>query len=340
MFNKKGKNIKQKFDRLVSSKNSIMKKTLVTLSLSLLLIPCFALFGDFNVSNVQMDILADLVLTYLVVATLCFVVSQVAKNYSQVDKLWSIIPLVFIWIIAFEGGLTPKLLLMAGIATVWGIRLTYNFNRRGGYSWRFWSGDEDYRWKILMKNPLLQGHVRWSLFNFLFISFYQLLLLLMITLPMLLVVGASNPNIELADVLLSILFLGLVVWETVADQQQWEFQTEKHRLIAEGKALPMEYAKGFLSRGLWNLSRHPNYFAEQSIWVVFYLFSVVSTGSVFNWTMIGCVLLIILFQGSAKFSEGITSSKYPAYSNYQKITPKFIPDFRKIKLHQPKAARV
>jgi steroid 5-alpha reductase family enzyme len=34
---------------------------------------------------------------------------------------------------------------MAALAAVWGLRLTYNFYRRGGYAWPPWTGEEDYR---------------------------------------------------------------------------------------------------------------------------------------------------------------------------------------------------
>jgi hypothetical protein len=34
---------------------------------------------------------------------------------------------------------------MAAVAAVWGLRLTYNFYRRGGYAWPPWTGEEDYR---------------------------------------------------------------------------------------------------------------------------------------------------------------------------------------------------
>lgn len=94
--------------------------------------------------------------------------------------------------------------------------------------------------------------------------------------------------------------------EYIADQQQYDFQTEKYRRINAGEPLG-EYADGFVQTGLWSKMRHPNYFAEQLIWVVFYLFSVVATGEWLNWTLAGSVLLIILFKGSSDFSEEISA---------------------------------
>lgn len=46
-----------------------------------------------------------------------------------------------------------------------------------------------------------------------------------------------------------------------------------------------------------------------------------------NTSIIGLLLLIMLFQGSMSFSESITSSKYPLYKEYQKSTPQCIPWF-------------
>ena len=305
-----------------------MKKTILSLLAAALLVPIGALFLDSSISERQIEILQVVGVVYLITATLSFVISEIAKNYSQVDKLWSIIPLVYIWIIAALSGWEPRALLMAGVATVWGIRLTYNFNRRGGYSWRFWEGEEDYRWEVLRKNPLLQNKWIWKLFNLVFISFYQHALLMLITLPMIVVVGSQSIPLGLVDVLLALSLVGLVIYETVADQQQWIYQNEKHRLRKLGAPMEARYKRGFLAEGLWKLSRHPNYFAEQSIWVVFYLFSVAATGSWFNWTICGAVLLIMLFQGSANFSEGITAEKYPEYKDYQNRVPKFLPQIK------------
>jgi steroid 5-alpha reductase family enzyme len=86
------------------------------------------------------------------VALTCFVVSELTNNCSQVDKLWSITPILYTWLFAFESDWSPRLVLMAVLATIWGVRLTYNFGRRGAYKLKFWEGHEDYRWDVCVKS--------------------------------------------------------------------------------------------------------------------------------------------------------------------------------------------
>jgi steroid 5-alpha reductase family enzyme len=112
--------------------------------------------------------------------------------------------------------------------------------------------------------------------------------------------------------------------EFVADQQQYEFQTEKYRRIRMGEPLDA-YADGFVHTGLWAKVRHPNYAAEQGMWIIIYLFSVVATGELLNWTIYGVVLLVALFKGSSDFSESISAAKYPRYREYQQTTPRYLP---------------
>ncbi|HWU69098.1 MAG TPA: DUF1295 domain-containing protein, partial [Stenotrophobium sp.] len=172
------------------------------------------------------------------------------------------------------------------------------------------------------KKPGLGHPVAWALFDLFFISLYQNALLLLIALPVVMVHGTGAPG--LADYALAVLYVGLVVFETVADQQQWNFQSDKKRRIKAGEKLEGMAADGFISSGLWARSRHPNYFAEQSIWVVFFLFSVAATGRI-DWSIVGCLLLIVLFRGSSNLSESLQAAKYPRYADYQKRVPRFIP---------------
>jgi steroid 5-alpha reductase family enzyme len=129
---------------------------------------------------------------------------------------------------------------------------------------------------------------------------------------------------EWVDWTLAAIFISLVLIEYIADQQQYDFQSEKYRRIKNGTALG-QYADGFISTGLWGKVRHPNYTAEQAIWIVFYAMGIAATGEWLNWTIAGVILLIFLFKGSADFSEQISASKYPKYIEYQKKVGKFIP---------------
>jgi steroid 5-alpha reductase family enzyme len=225
--------------------------------------------------------------------------------------------------------INERMLLMSILVTLWGIRLTYNFARRGAYQWKFWAGEEDYRWEVLRKRPGFNNRFVWMIFDLFFICSYQNVLIFLFTLPILATLATNATALGFVDYLLAAMYIGFIVIEYIADQQQFDFQTEKHRRINNNEALG-EYEKGFVSTGLWSIVRHPNYASEQSIWVVFYFFSVIATGEWLNWSVVGCVLLIILFKGSSDFSEDISANKYPEYKKYQASVPRFIP-FTKIK---------
>ena len=300
-----------------------MWKTILFLLLAIIILPFLAVKFNEPLSAHQKIVLNRLVILCLATALLCFLVSTITGNYSQVDKLWSIMPVIYAWIISFESGFEPRLLLMALLVTVWGIRLTYNFNRRAGYSIRFWDGQEDYRWGELRRRDEFRPRWKWTLFNLLFISMFQMGLILLITLPAL--QSMNGRPLLWADFILAGLFLAFVLMETVADQQQWEYQKRKKILKKNGEGLPHRYGKGFLDTGLWKYMRHPNYTAEQAIWIVFYFFSVAATGQWINWSVMGSILLVLLFFGSSNLSESISSRKYSAYSEYQKRVPRFVP---------------
>jgi len=300
-----------------------MWKTVLTLLITIIVIPVLAFTIDEPVTSFQQEILNNLVWVYLAASLLCFIVSTISKNYSQVDKLWSLIPIAYVWMTAVKSGFEPRIVLMALLVTVWGLRLSYNFSRRGGYSIRFWTGEEDYRWAVLRTKPEFAAKWRWVLFNLLFISFYQMGLVMLMTLPAVRSLGGSP--LGWVDYLLAALLLGIVVVETVADQQQWNYHKEKRKAMASGGDVPEKYKKGFVHTGLWGKMRHPNYAAEQAVWIVFYFFSVSATGNWLNWSVVGMILLVLLFWGSSNFSESISEGKYPDYAEYRKRVSRFVP---------------
>lgn len=260
-------------------------------------------------------------------ALFCFIVGELSGNNSQVDKVWSILPFVYCWIIAVKGGMHPRLVVIAVLATLWGLRLSFNFARKGAYRLKFWEGEEDYRWKILRANPMLKNRVVWMLFDLIFISGYQNAIVLMLTFPALVCMGSTAP-FGWIDAVAAVLMFGFIVYETVADEQQWAFHSKKWKMLNAGQKLedlPAPYNKGFNTIGLWNVSRHPNYLAEQSIWVGLYIFSIGAGIGIINWSMIGALLLIVLFIASTSLAEEISSSKYPEYPDYCKKVNKYFP---------------
>jgi len=280
---------------------------------------------DISFTEAQMNALVTMTKLYLGSCLYCFIVSEIAENYSQVDKFWSTIPIAYVWYFTLASEMDNRMVVMATLVTIWGSRLTYNFARRGGFSIYFWKGEEDYRWiEVRKSTPFLSGRIQWGIFNLFFICLYQMGLIFLFTLPILAAWQGSDKPLYWADYLIAGITFLLIVFETISDQQQYDFQNEKYRKINSGELLDGDYKRGFITSGLWSLSRHPNYTCEQLIWIMFYLFSVSATGQWINWSIIGCILLVILFYSSANFSENITAKKYPDYKKYQENTPMFI----------------
>ncbi len=261
----------------------------------------------------------------LIVVAVCFIVSEITRNYSQVDKLWSLMPVAYC-AITLTYSHSPRLYVMAALVALWGLRLSYNFYRKGGYSIIPWQGEEDYRWKIMREDPNLNGRFRFGLFNLLFISLYQNILILLFSSPLLL--AARNPKepLTFVDIVAALFMTGFIVIETIADNQQFKFHQLKKGKVVQKKVL---YAgslkKGFLTEGLWAYSRHPNFVSEQAIWICFYFFGAAASGKWINITLAGPSLLVLLFMGSSALTEKISSGKYPEYAKYRKEVPRFLP---------------
>lgn len=258
------------------------------------------------------------------IAILCFLVSEITGNYSQVDKLWSLIPIAYSWITVTSVP-SPRLIIMASLVTIWGLRLSYNFNRKGGYNIIPWKGEEDYRWKVMRNTPALKGKLRFGLFNLLFISFYQNILILLFSAPMLLAALHPEKPLTLIDIIAGVLMLGFIITEGIADNQLFRFHQEKSNGANDSNRFKKSLGKGFFAEGLWKYSRHPNFACEQGVWISFYFFGVAATGQWINLTIAGPVLLVILFIGSSRLTENISSGKYTDYAVYKKEVPRFIP---------------
>jgi steroid 5-alpha reductase family enzyme len=299
--------------------------TAILLVISLLAVPAIAYYFGPTPGDVEWAALRTLMTITTIAIAFTFIVGELSGNNSQVDKIWSILPIVYVWVVASYGDFSLRLVIMAILVTIWGIRLTTNFAMKGAYQWKFWAGEEDYRWQILRQKKEFQPYWKWMLFNLFFICGYQNVLILLFTLPAIVALQYNvHPMNDFDYIIAGLMFL-FIIYETIADIQQWNFQSKKWKLIKAGEELSGDYKKGFLDKGLWAYSRHPNYFAEQAIWVCFYFFSVAASGLWLNWSVAGFLLLLILFQGSSNFSEEISAGKYSEYKAYQKRVARFFP---------------
>ena len=118
--------------------------------------------------------------------------------------------------------------------------------------------------------------------------------------------------------------------------REWQFGPSPF----PGKRLPMHNwpvssamlpnLDAYANRGLWNYSRHPNYFFEWLIWVAWAVFAL---GSPFGWIAIGCPLLMLYFlfrlTGIPATEAQALRSKGEAYREYQRSTSAFIPWFKR-----------
>jgi len=77
-----------------------------------------------------------------------YLLNILTQEYSWVDRVWSIIPIVYgAHYLHHQQSCTDvpislRQYIMQALVTMWGIRLTYNYARKGGYA----KGGEDYRW--------------------------------------------------------------------------------------------------------------------------------------------------------------------------------------------------
>lgn len=291
-----------------------------------------------------------------VVAVLAFVISSINGNYSQIDRIWSIIPAVYtahysLWA-RLAGEPYARVDLLTTVITIWGVsgalgyreisanndkaRLTFNYWRKGGYT----KGSEDYRWEILRKH--IKGPL-WTLFNVTFISWYQSVLLFGITVPAYIlllssrVTGLREEDIisnQKVDFWFSNGIILAIIMELFADQQQWAFHQAKAELAKQGTVRRgydvADLARGFICDGLWGYSRHPNFLAEQLVWCLAYQWTCAVTGVLWNYAALFAFLYLALFQGSTVFTESISASKYPQYKDYQKKVAKFVPSYKAI----------
>lgn len=251
----------------------------------------------------------------VLLAVLAWLTSVVTREYSWVDRIWSLCPPVYCLMVAADAEFaSPRLNIMTVLVILWGARLTFNFARKGGFS----KGGEDYRWAAVRERI---GPIGFQVLNLLFIALGQMLIIWLFTSPLHQAWLWRDTPLTFLDGLATAAFLVFFIGEWVADDQMWRFQRDKKRRNSAGE----EVTRPFITTGLFACCRHPNFFCEMGMWWAFYLFAVAASGAWVNWTGLGFVVLTLLFQGSTRLTESLSLARYPAYSDYQASTPRLVP---------------
>ena len=78
----------------------MLKKVLFIVISFLILIIIFMNISSFNFdfSEIQRDSIKFILKSYLIISTLCFILGEITKNYSQIDKVWSLVPIYVSWL--------------------------------------------------------------------------------------------------------------------------------------------------------------------------------------------------------------------------------------------------
>jgi len=252
------------------------------------------------------DIYLNGLCALLAFACIGWLISLYRNNVTHVDSMWSLFFVIagFTYASQLET-LTTRSWITLCLVSLWAIRLCAYL------TWRNWGPHEDHRYAAIRKN-----NAPGFRFKSIYIVFgLQAILAWLISLPIL---GAliSTDAINALDIAgIALVCFGLT-WETVAD---WQLSIFKANAENKGKVL---------DSGLWQYSRHPNYFGECCVW--WGLFLIALAGGAW-WTIPSALLmtLLLLKVSGVSLLEKDISERRPEYTAYIRSTNAFIPGCKK-----------
>jgi steroid 5-alpha reductase family enzyme len=238
---------------------------------------------------------------------LLWLLSLALRNSSIVDIFWGTGFVVVAWaaFLFTPDGFLPRKLLLAGMVTIWGLRLSIHILRRN------WGKPEDFRYAKWRQ----ESGRNWWWYSFFKVFLLQGVLLWIISTPLIAAQFSPAPaHLGLLDA------LGVIVWvfgfyfEAVGD---WQLERFKADATNKGK---------LLTTGVWHFTRHPNYFGDAAQWWGYFL---IAAGAGGWWTVFSPILMTLLLvrvSGVALLEKTLIETK-PGYRAYAEMTSAFVPWF-------------
>jgi steroid 5-alpha reductase family enzyme len=231
------------------------------------------------------------------------------RNAAIVDAGWAGGLALLGVIYAITGGGDPvRSGVIAAMACIWGFRLGAYllFSRVIGHP-------EEGRYVELRRKWVTNLPLKFLLF-----FEFQALLCVVLSLPFLLAALNPEPGLSWMEYAAVALWCAALAGEAAADAQLQRF-----------KSNPANHGKT-CREGLWNYSRHPNYFFEWLIWVSYALYATASPYGYLAWSA-PALMLYFLFRvtGIPATEEQALRTKGDDYRQYQTTTSAFVPWFHK-----------
>jgi steroid 5-alpha reductase family enzyme len=229
--------------------------------------------------------------------------ASLAKNdVSIADSLWPLFILLAATTYAIAAPQTgPRAVVVVTLVAIWALRLAAHI------TWRSWGEPEDRRYKAMRARN--EPYFRWKSLGLVF--GLQATLAWVVSLSALAAVINPQPWNWIDTLGVCIVFFG-ATFEAVADLQLARFKAD-----AANRGQVMD-------RGLWRISRHPNYFGEFCVWWGIYLIALSTQAW---WAIASPVLMTVLLlkvSGVALQERDITERR-PGYREYTARTNAFFP---------------
>jgi steroid 5-alpha reductase family enzyme len=230
--------------------------------------------------------------------------------YSLVDAVWAFLFTPIVMLNALAGQANPlRNAILVFIVTLWSMRLGVHLTKR--LKSHFPTEDSRY---VDLRN-------KWSKnlkINFLLFYLFQGLTVVILSMPFLLIAMNQDKKIQPLE------FLGVALWcigiigEAIADMQLSRFRQQPEN---KGKVCEV---------GLWQYSRHPNYFFEWVIWLGYAFFALSSDLGVLGFLSPIIMLVFLLKVTGVPYAEAMSlKSRGDLYRDYQKRVSVFVPWFPK-----------
>lgn len=247
-------------------------------------------------------IVSAITIAIIMVAT--WLLSLAVKNASIVDIVWGFGFAVNSIVLAIiVDGNSGRQILVAVLVSVWGFRLAaYLAKRNIGHG-------EDWRYKAMRKK---QGS-SFGIISLVTVFGLQGALMWVVSLPVMFSSGDISPGVGPIAVIGILVWLVGFVFEALGDYQLVQFKKDSNN------------AKKVMDKGLWSLTRHPNYFGNALLWWGIWIVAAETGSGIFS--IIGPVVMtfFLLRVSGVPMLERSLSKRREGWDEYARKTSSFIP---------------